>query len=421
MKSHTKEALLTLMLSVILVLSLTLTASADEVITETVTTEVEEAVEETTESEDETEESDEESDEEADNSTDDEEEEDADVVESTETVTNVTEINEIVEVAEEEVPVEPVAVNVLILPKFEVGAMSGDDPGEAQFYYDAYLSGGNTYKVQNASEGSKLYYKDGVALFVTGMGKVNAAQNLMALLTDPNFDFSNAYILSTGCAGGAVENTVLGDVCLITGVADFDLGHHADPRDMEDPDKNPTWFHSDHYDASAYRLLNGDLISKVYPMIKDVPCASTEKAKKDMAENFDNAEWALRDPAVIKGSSVTGDNYWAGTYDEANARLIVDTYPMADPYVATEMEDIAVAVTADRTGLMNRLIILRNIVNMDVYEKDMTPEKRWGAASNQVSDDSDDSDDGESLFNVSMENNFNVGRVIVDAILNGEL
>jgi purine nucleoside permease len=156
-------------------------------------------------------------------------------------------------------------------------------------------------------------------------------------------------------------------------------------------------------------------------MIKDVPCASTEKAKKDMAENFDNAEWALRDPAVIKGSSVTGDNYWAGSYDEANARLIIDTYPMADPYVATEMEDIAVAVTADRTGLMNRLIILRNIVNMDVYEKDMTPEKRWGAASDQVSDDSDDSDDGESLFNVSMENNFNVGRVIVDAILNGEL
>ncbi|MCI7190185.1 MAG: purine nucleoside permease [Lachnospiraceae bacterium] len=33
------------------------------------------------------------------------------------------------------------------------------------------------------------------------MGKANAAMSLTALLTDDRFDFTNADLLSTGCAG----------------------------------------------------------------------------------------------------------------------------------------------------------------------------------------------------------------------------
>ena len=36
-------------------------------------------------------------------------------------------------------------VQVLILPKFEIGAMAGDFPGEAQDFYEEYLVGGDTY------------------------------------------------------------------------------------------------------------------------------------------------------------------------------------------------------------------------------------------------------------------------------------
>ena len=35
-------------------------------------------------------------------------------------------------------------VRVLILPKFEIGAMAGDFPGEAQCFYEGYLAGGDT-------------------------------------------------------------------------------------------------------------------------------------------------------------------------------------------------------------------------------------------------------------------------------------
>ena len=40
--------------------------------------------------------------------------------------------------------------------------------------------------------------RDGVALCVLGMGKVNAALTTMAVLSAGRFDYSQAYILSTG-------------------------------------------------------------------------------------------------------------------------------------------------------------------------------------------------------------------------------
>ncbi len=56
----------------------------------------------------------------------------------------------------------PLPVKVLLLPKFEVGEMSGDFPGEAQDYYEQYLMGAAEYDVPYST--GKLFYKDGVAM-----------------------------------------------------------------------------------------------------------------------------------------------------------------------------------------------------------------------------------------------------------------
>lgn len=68
---------------------------------------------------------------------------------------------------------EPMLVKVLLLPKFEIGRMTGDLPGEAQYYYEQYLMEAEEYDVPYSS--GKLYYQDGVAMYVLGMGKINAA------------------------------------------------------------------------------------------------------------------------------------------------------------------------------------------------------------------------------------------------------
>ena len=314
---------------------------------------------------------------------------------------------------------EKISVKVLVLPKFEVGGMGADFPGEAQYYYEAYCAGGEEYDVPGSFEGNKLYVKDGVALCVTGMGKVNAAVTLMTLLTDNRFDFSDAYILSTGCAGSAYEYGVMGDVFLITAGVDFDLGHHADPREMI-TDRQDTWFYDASFDSAAYKLFDQELMAKLYDLVKDVKLETTPKTLNFMSVTFDGAEWAVREPKVLRGPTATGDNYWKGMYDHSNAVLMCETYGAPDPFAVTEMEDMGIAVAADRMGMLDRVIVLRDSVNMDVFMNGASPESLW----DEHFDDalaSEDSVESADIFATAMKNNFAVGKVIIDAILNGEV
>ena len=120
---------------------------------------------------------------------------------------------------------------------------------------------------------------------------------------------------------------------------------------------------------------------------------------------------------VLRGTVVTGDNYWKGTYNEANARLITETYNCPDPYAGSEMEDLALATTMDRMGMLDRFIIIRDSVNMDVFMDGVGPEALWGedVALNEDSDESGD------IFEVAMENNFKVGSRIIEAICDGSI
>ena len=313
----------------------------------------------------------------------------------------------------------PIAIKALILPKFESGEMAGDFPGEAQYYYEAYCMGGEEYDIVGGFESNKLYVKDGIALYVTGMGKVNTALSLQAILMDSRFDFSNAYIISTGCAGSAVEYGVMGDVFVITATIDYDLGHHADPRELVN-ETTTTWFHDGGYDSSSYKILNQELCDKVYDLVKDVQIETTEKTRAFMAAAFDNAEWAVRDPKVLRGTTVTGDNYWKGAYDHANAVLMTETYGCPDPYALTEMEDNALAVVLDRMGMLDRYIIIRDSVNTDEFMNGASPESLWDP-NFEDSLASESSVESADIFATAMKNNFTVGSVVVNAILNGEL
>ena len=312
----------------------------------------------------------------------------------------------------------PLPVKVLLLPKFEVGKMAGDFPGEAQYYYEEYLIDAEEYDIPNGGNASKLYYRDGIAMCVQGMGKISTVLSIMAVLSDERFDYSEAYILSTGCAGSAMGSTVMGDVFLITSAVDYDLGHHADAREIADPE-GTTWFHDSDFDDLAYVPLNQDLMEKTYELIKDTPVETTERTRNYMEQAFDGAEWATRDPRVLRGTTVTGDNYWKGEHGHENALLMVDTYKCPDPYVTTEMEDVAVARTAERMGMLDRLIIIRDSVNMDVFMMGAAPDNLWGDGE-ELTLASEDSVESADIFETGMKNNFEVGRIIIDKILEGE-
>ncbi|MBQ8092486.1 MAG: hypothetical protein IJ242_02785 [Clostridia bacterium] len=124
--------------------------------------------------------------------------------------------------------------------------------------------------------------------------------------------------------------------------------------------------------------------------------------------------------AVRRGSVfITAHNYWKGMHGHANALAMVETYACPDPYVTAEMEDIAVARAVERKGLLDRLIVIRCSVNMDVFMLGTTPEKLWDNAEAMALAD-EDSVEAADIFAVSMKNNFVVGRIIIDSILSGK-
>ncbi len=308
-----------------------------------------------------------------------------------------------------------ISVRVLILPKFEVGEMAGDFPGEAQYFYEEYLAGGVTYEIDGVPENNKLYYKNGAAMLVLGQGKVSAALSTQAVLSDKRFDFSKAYIVSVGCGGAAKEYGIFGDVFVISEAVDYDLGHQADPRELANKD-GPTWFHDESYDDSAVIRLDPGLTDRVYDMVKDVPLETTEKTVDFLRREYPEEAWAQRSPQVLRGTSMTGDNYWKGIYDHINALLITETYACRDPFAITEMEDVAAGLAVKNAGLLERLIILRVGVNMDVFPSGVTPEMLWGTEDHIASEDSIESVD---IFETAMKNCFAAGKVLIDEILEG--
>ena len=222
-----------------------------------------------------------------------------------------------------------------------------------------------------------------------------------------------------GLAGNYAKDGSNGDVFVITATVDFDLGHHADARDLT-TDLATTWFHDESYDDASAKLLNQELCEKVFNLVKDVQIETTEKTRAFMAATFDNADWAIRDPKVLRGTTVTADNYWKGMHDHANALLMTKTYGCPDPYALTEMEDHAMAVVLDRLGMLDRYIIIRDSVNTDVFMNGASPESLWDPnfVDSLASESSVESAD---IFATAMKNNFTVGHVVIDAILNGEL
>ena len=316
----------------------------------------------------------------------------------------------------------PIKIRALILPKFEIGELTGDYAGEAQLFYEAFFMDADAFEIAGGQKEYPLYInRDGLALCVTGQGKVKSAVRLAAILCDGRFDFSDAYIISVGCCGNAVNICNIADVSIISATVDFDLGHTADVRDLRDPDRSVTWFHDESFDPSSHRILNRRLTDKVYELTKDIRLDTSDALRDLMALQFNHEVWAVRDPMVIKGTSVTGDNYWKGIHGHNNAVAVAEFYHCPDPFTATEMEDNALAVVADDFGLLDRFICIRAGVNVDVFLGGDTPESLWGGAVLPDETGVDIFEGVPDIFAFGMNNCFKVGARVVEAIFNGEL
>ncbi len=156
-------------------------------------------------------------------------------------------------------------------------------------------------------------------------------------------------------------------------------------------------------------------------MIKDVPLQTTEKAIRIIWDNFPARTESELLPVVRKGTALSGDNYWKGIYGHATANHIAEYYDCPDPYMASEMEEIAIANTAACYDMLDRVISLQIIVNMDLFMNGETPESTWGEYESY--DEKVKEDNGETLdiFEPAMHNLSDTASIVIDALLAGEL
>ena len=125
----------------------------------------------------------------------------------------------------------PLPIRVVVVTTFEIGADTGDAPGEFQEWVER-LPLSEAVPFPQGYRDLRLNRALGVLGIVTGEGPTRAAASIEALGNDPRFDLSHAYMLLAGIAG--VDPTVgsPGSAFWAPHVVDGDLAHEIDAREI---------------------------------------------------------------------------------------------------------------------------------------------------------------------------------------------
>ncbi len=273
---------------------------------------------------------------------------------------------------------EVIRPKVVVVAMFEPGADTGDVPGEFQFWVEREKLD-RVIPLPQAYHDARVNADGSVLGIVTGVGNTRAAATIMALGSDPRFDFSKSYWLVAGIAGVDPLDGTLGCAAWAEWVVNGDLAHEIDPR--ETPKDWPTGYVPlrksrpyelplDPDDSSQVFHLDAGLVNWAFTLTKDIKLPDTEGMAKRRADftGFPNAQ---RPPFVMKGDTLSSETFWHGRLmsEWANAWVKYHTGG-AGNYVMTAMEDtgtlqslawLARAGKAD----VRRVLVLRTGSNFD--------------------------------------------------------
>ncbi len=312
---------------------------------------------------------------------------------------------------------QPILVKVVVVAMFEMGADTGDTPGELQYWVerdhlDRVFPLPAGYHAVRMNSGGEM-------AVLTGPGTAHAAATIMALGLDPRFDLTHAYWLIAGISGGSPERISLGSAAWARWVVDGELGYEIDAREIPpdwsagklplrktrpfEPPAEPT-------PGQVYKL-NASLAEWAYGLTRDVPQPDSDKLKAARAP-FDGAA-AQRPPFVAMGDEVSGSTFWHGKRNDAWATEWVRYFTGGKgEFATTAMEDtgtlqsLQFLAAADKTD-WSRVLVLRTVSNYDQQPRGMSAAE--SLAQQRVGTD--------SAYLPSLEAAYRVGHVVVDELL----
>src|SRR5688572_28658049 len=124
----------------------------------------------------------------------------------------------------------PIEVKVVVVSMYEMGQITGDTPGEFQFWVEREKL---DRKFPFPLGEYELRMNDkGLLAMCTGGGNTNSTASIMALGLDPRFDFRKSYWLIAGIAGGDPLDVSLASAAWARYVVDGDLLYEIDAREI---------------------------------------------------------------------------------------------------------------------------------------------------------------------------------------------
>ncbi len=311
----------------------------------------------------------------------------------------------------------PIQVKVVIVAMFEIGQDTGDQPGELQYWVERdHLD--QVYPLPAAYHAARMNTSGEMAI-LTGQGTAHAAATIMALGLDPRFDFSHAYWLIAGIAGGNPDRISLGSAAWARWVVDGDLGYEIDRREMP-PDwstgyvplrkTRPFEAPAAPLDGQVYQL-NPQLAQWAYNLTRNSPLADSA-ALQQTRSHFDGAA-AQRPPFVTLGDEISSSTYWHGKLSDAWATEWVSYFTDGKAqFATTAMEDTGTLQSLKylaQAGRIDwqRILVLRTVSNFDqqprgISAADSLAQQRIGTY---------------SAYLPSLEAAYKLGHEVVNALL----
>jgi purine nucleoside permease len=261
----------------------------------------------------------------------------------------------------------PIPIRVVVVTTFEVGADTGDRPGEFQYWVERFPLPA-TFAFPQGYRALRYNAQSGVLGIVTGEGAERGAASIMALGLDPRFDLAHAYWVVAAIAGVDPQAASVGSAAWANWVVNADLGFEIDPRDTPanwptgivpfdrvqpygQPAPPPASIHG----VAAYRL-NAGLAGWAYARTVATPLTDTPNLRSIRAAYaaFPNAQ---KPPFVLRGDSLCGDRYFVGAAMTAWAERWV-------PYWTGGAGTFAMTAEED-AGIMQALTFLAGAERVD--------------------------------------------------------
>jgi purine nucleoside permease len=259
---------------------------------------------------------------------------------------------------------KPWPIRAVIVTTFEIGADTGDAPGEFQLWVErehldqVVAFPGGVHPLRTNADHTVLGMVSGTTL-------VNATASMMALGMDPRFNLTHAYFLINGIAGVDPRAASVGSAAWARYVVG-DVAREIDPREMPAgwpygffpvgaTAPNPATVPASPIMRSNLYALNAKLAAWAFEQTHALTLGD-DAAVAGFRAGFTGFPEAQRPPFVLLGDTFASDTYWHGALMTKFAEDWVKLWTGGKgTFAMTEMEDSGYLGAIERLAAMQRV------------------------------------------------------------------